>query len=105
MRSYKSKKIESALKKKGFAKIESHHHMWALIIRGKRSHIRTRVSHGGMEYSGGVLSHMRRQLGGLTGEEFDKLVQCPLSRDGYLRLLADKGEIDSSDAPSALPSD
>jgi hypothetical protein len=84
--------ISRALSTKGFECDKSHHEMYWLHVEGRRSSVRTRISHGAREYGDNLLGQMARQLG-LSRSEFDDLVDCPLSEEDYVTRLVDRGRI------------
>lgn len=90
---YKADKIEKALSKKGFERHNDDHRRWILYVDGKRTAIGTEISHGRFEYQRRLLAHLRRQLGDLSGDEFDRLVSCTLDGPGYRKLLEGRGLI------------
>jgi hypothetical protein len=90
MAARKTLEIERALTGKGFRKEETHHEMYWLMVEGKRTAIRTRISHGKKEYGENLLGQMARQLR-LRRRDFDDLLDCPLSEEGYLKILQDQG--------------
>jgi hypothetical protein len=51
------------------------------------------MSHGKKDYSADLLAKMKNQLH-LSGKEFTDLIQCPLTREQYLRLLVERGVIE-----------
>lgn len=87
MAPYKTPKIEAALKKKGFRLKESHHKYWILVVDDKATAVKTYTSHGNIEYSDTILAKMRKQLGRLSPQQFDDLIECPLGYDAYVALL------------------
>jgi hypothetical protein len=66
--------------------------MYWLCVHGKRTSIRTRISHGAKEYGDSLLGEMARQLK-LRRRDFDDLIDCPLTAEGYLGLLAKGGHL------------
>ncbi len=61
---FKKREIKSALERKGFVKAEGKpHEFYVLMVNGKQSGIKTKLSHGSDEYSRKVLSYIRKQLG------------------------------------------
>ena len=88
---FKKRDIKSALEKKGFVKGKGKtHEFYVLIINGKQSGIQTKLSHGSGEYGGTVLSYMRKQLGFNSITELKDFIECPISKDEYVRILGDK---------------
>src|SRR5205807_6554339 len=87
-----TREIKQALLDKGFEEQSTHHEMYWLRVRGKRTSIRTRISHGKREYGDSLLAQMARQLK-LQRDEFEDLVDCPLTAEGYIALLVERGEI------------
>ncbi|MFV9631904.1 MAG: hypothetical protein ACNYWM_12655, partial [Methanosarcinales archaeon] len=54
----KTRKIDSALKEKGFIAKERDHTFYFLVINGKQTKIHTKLSHGSKEYGDQLLSVM-----------------------------------------------
>ncbi|MDD2665563.1 MAG: hypothetical protein PHD13_02115 [Methanocellales archaeon] len=93
MTSYKPHEIEKALNKKGFKENGSHHKKYTLYVGRKRTSIYTFISHGSKtEYNDSLLSKMKNHLC-LSKQELELLIDCPLDKDGYTKLLAEKGRI------------
>ncbi|MBU0690325.1 hypothetical protein KKC97_13685 [bacterium] len=92
MASFKTKDLENALTSKGFKKVKTHHEMYWLYCNGKKTHIRTRISHSEKEYGDNLLSQMAKQTK-LHRSEFLDLVECPLSEEEYLKKLIQRGII------------
>jgi hypothetical protein len=76
--------VEAALEFKGFRRIEGDHHYFVYWTKsGRKTPCKTKTSHGGgKEINEDLLSHMARQCS-LTRPLFFKLLDCPLTRDGY----------------------
>lgn len=87
----KTRAIRSGLKAKGFEEFENDHTFLLLVVDGKRSSIRTKLSHGETDCNDPLLGMMARQLR-LSRRQFEDLVNCPLSREGYLSILREKGQ-------------
>ena len=85
------RKAEKALIKKGFVKVDTHHHYYTFIYEGKVV-ARTRMSHNNQEINNFLISAMSRQCQ-LIKEDFLNLINCPLSKEGYIKKLKDKGAI------------
>ena len=80
------KNIEKGLKRKGFNRVESHHHYFIYwTLSGKKTAVRTRTSHGSKSRTLGdsLLGKMADQCGGLSKRDFLKLVDCTLSREDF----------------------
>ncbi len=92
MSAIKTRDIERALTSKGFQKELTHHEMFWFFHKGKRTSIRTRISHSLKEYSDPLLTQMAKQMK-LTREELDDFVDCNLSGEGYLKTVNNKGFI------------
>jgi hypothetical protein len=85
----RTRDVERALVGKlGFQKGEDHHHIYRLWLEG-RLVARTYISHGGRELSPYHVSHMARQMH-LKAGEFADVVNCPLSREDYHRILRER---------------
>lgn len=92
MAAIKTRNIRRALMKKGFLTSQTHHELFYYAIKGKKTAIRTRLSHGAKEYDDYLLGQMAVQLK-LEKMEFLSLVDCSLTGDGYFRLLKKRGLI------------
>lgn len=92
MSTIKTKDIHKALTGKGFRVIEAHHEMLWLFAHGKKTSIRTRLSHGSNEYDDGLLGLMARQLK-LRRADLDKLIECPLTKEEYINNLIQNGHV------------
>jgi hypothetical protein len=89
----KVKVAASALRKKGFEENkDSDHVRYHLVFDGVRTGISTYMSHGERELAQFHESMMAKQLK-VTKREFLNLIECPLSREGYLALLRERDEI------------
>ncbi|MBM4045163.1 MAG: hypothetical protein FJ279_08615 [Planctomycetes bacterium] len=88
----KTKDIARGLTSKGFQQHHSHHEMYWFCIGGKKTSIRTRISHSASEYGDNLLAQMARQVQ-LSRQEFDDLVECPLTQEAYAELLRKRDPI------------
>lgn len=89
----KQKDVERSLAAKGFQSREGDHnyfHYWSKA--GKKTAVFTKTSHGAREIDESLLGRMARQCK-LTRADFDRLVDCPLSRDGYEAKLVEAGAV------------
>ena len=86
----KAKLIDSGLCRKGFVKDDRNHRVYTYeTINGQKSTTQTMMSHSNRESSDihdNLVAAMARQCG-LTKSDFIKLIQCPLSRDEYEKIL------------------
>jgi hypothetical protein len=92
MSTYKTRDIESALIKKGFQVKQSHHKFYSLFVDGKKTNIKTFISHGIKEYNKTLLSSMKNQLH-LSSKEFEDLISCPLTQELLIEIYSKKGLI------------
>jgi hypothetical protein len=95
MPSLKRDDVESSLARKGFTEeAGKDHRYFRLLHQGKDTGIYTKTSRGtGYKALGdGLVSSMAKQLK-LQTKEFVQLVDCSLSAEDYLALLAKKGEL------------
>ena len=86
------RKVESGLLSKGFRQSDTHHHYFIYyLINGEKTPVNTRTSHSPKEksFDAARIAQMARQCG-LKTAEFLELVECPLDRDTYERLLLDR---------------
>jgi hypothetical protein len=82
----KARQVLSGLKAKGFREDRDGHHVFLTYetVRGRRSEIRTRLSHqsGGGDIGDPLLAAMSRQVG-LNRRQLEQLIDCPMSREEY----------------------
>jgi hypothetical protein len=71
----KVKKVFNGLKKKGFVQAEGDHTFLILNVNGKKTSIRTKISHGNNEISDYLINEMSMQLK-LEKKKFLDLVNC-----------------------------
>ena len=88
----KIKAIRAALMKKGFIADDTHHEMFWLVVDGKKTSIRTRISHGAKEYGDELLALVARQVG-LSKQELFRLIDCPMDGQKLRSLLVERGRI------------
>lgn len=89
--------VEASLLKKGFKPTHpGSDHNWFVYAdaSGKKAiGARTKTSHGrGFDLDDSLLAQMARQVG-LTKKQFLELVDCPLTRDDYEKLLKTAGKL------------
>lgn len=92
MSTIKTKDIHAALTSKGFRIDEKHHEMLWLVVRGKKTSIRTRLSRGISEYGNSLLKLMAKQLK-LRRADLDRLIECPLTEEAYVSGLIHDGHV------------
>jgi len=90
MPTMKVRDILTGLNKKGFLQGESDHTHLILHVNGKKTDVRTKVSHGAREIDDYLIGMMSKQLH-LDKNDFKNLVYCPLSFDDYLKKLSAEG--------------
>jgi hypothetical protein len=88
------REVNAGLLNKGFRPRESDHNIfiyWSLD--GKKTMAKTTTSLGrGFDIDDGLLSQMARQCG-ITKKHFLELVDCPLNREDYEKLLRQSGKL------------
>jgi hypothetical protein len=89
---YKVKDLEYSLSKKGFKLQNSHHKLYIYFVNGKKTGIRTFISHGKSEYGDNLLNKMKDQLK-LSRQQFDDLIQCPMSKEELYETYSKNGYI------------
>jgi hypothetical protein len=92
MRPRKPHELRSALEAKGFEPQESDHTWYFLHIRGRKTDIRTKVHHHPREYDDRLLGLVAKQMR-LTTRELGDFLECPLTRDGYIERMRDRGHL------------
>ena len=96
MSTFKTRDIRKSLLDKGFEKNSSHHEMYWLHIEGRKTSVRTRLSHGSTEYGDNLLGQMAAQLR-LRRRQLDELVECPMSGKDYIDHLVRHGHVRFAD--------
>lgn len=88
-------KVKTNLPKKGFVETDDRDHIfYHFFHEGKKTHIRTHVSHGSKykTLGDGLVSTMAKQCK-LTTKNFKKLAECTLSHEDYVAELKSSGEV------------
>ena len=83
-KTYSRREVEQALVSKGFVVDPNDHRYLHLMLQGRKSHIKTMVSHGrgGKDIPIGLLGKMAGQCA-LKLRDFRDLVDCPLGAEAY----------------------
>lgn len=85
------KTVMASLEKKGFVVSERDHSYFIYHTRaGKKTIVKTKVSHSGKDISKQLISLMAKQCK-LTMPEFHDLIDCPLSQEKYEERLSEQG--------------
>lgn len=92
MNPLKTRTLSSALMRKGFHVQEGGDKYYILFVEGRKTTVRTKISHGEREYGVRLLSEMRRQLH-LDRNEFAQFVECPMSGAEYVAHLVRAGHL------------
>lgn len=86
----KTNKVLRGLTKKGFCLAKGDHKHLIFYVDGKKTSIRTKVSHGSREISDSLINQMSIQIG-LEKKQFINFIDCPLSVKDYLKEIQKKG--------------
>lgn len=88
--------VEGGLTRKGFQPNKpgaDHNYFIYLSLAGKKARASTKTSYGkGFDIDDNLLGQMARQCG-LTKKQFLDLLDCPLSREEYEKLLQQSGKL------------
>lgn len=90
-----AKDVDAALCRKGFKSHDSHHVYYYLWVNGKKTTVRTHISHGEKEIDDNLLSFMAKQVK-LTKKLFGDLIDCPLTHDQYVEHLRNAGHVEKA---------
>ena len=93
-----AKTVSTALCRKGFQTRDGDHVYYYLYVDGKKTAVRTKISHGEKEIGDNLLSLMAKQVG-LTKKLFGDLIDCPLTHDQYVKQLRDAGHVAKAEPP------
>jgi len=85
----KKKECERIFKKLDLKVRSTGHNYGWLVVNGKKI-LRVHYSHGKDDIPGKVKNKIRGQLK-LSREDFKDLIDCPLSYEGYIKILKQKG--------------
>lgn len=91
----KREEVVNALKRKGFVQSDGDHlNLHYVNSAGKKTRVWTKVSRGTKhrDIINPNLSRMARQCK-LSNKDFERLLDCPLSREAYEEMLIAVGEI------------
>jgi len=88
---FRSEEFAQALLAKGFHEEKGRHRKFTLYYQGKRTHIRTMLSHGSKEIVGDLLSAIKRQLRFDNLKQLQDFINCPMEYDDYITHLQNKG--------------
>lgn len=91
----KRKKVQNALKRKGFDEVEeSHHTYFHFIIDGEDTGIYTYVSRGSKYTSLGqnLLNKMAKQIK-IRPNKFEQLIECTLTEADLQSIYREAGEL------------
>ena len=95
------KDVESGLESKGFIRRCGDHNYYVYYgSDGKKSMAKTKTSHGaGKTLGDKLIGRMSKQCF-LNKKQFENLIDCPLSRDDYEKILIEKGKYKKQDNDS-----
>ena len=95
MKSRKANDLKKTLLKKGFEvnPKQQHHESYYLMIDGKKSHIHTYFSHSLSDYNPSLMGKIKKQLKFIESNLAEKFFDCPMSKEEYLKMLRDNGEV------------
>ena len=92
MSTIRTRVVASALQRKGFVKSQNDHTFFWLIVAGRKTSVRTKVSHGARECGEPLVHQMAKDLR-LKKKQFLDFIECPMSKKDYVRYLMDAGMI------------
>lgn len=90
MAEVKVKKLRQALERKGFRLSERNHHYYYFYHEGKKTRVKTKISHGNDSISDPLIHSMRNQMK-LNKNQFFNFVECPLTEAEYIEILRGQG--------------
>ena len=96
MRARKVKDIAAPLLKKGFiVKTKGHHAQYYLHVGGKKTHIKTYLSHGtgSNEYGTQLMKAVKKQLCFRDDRDAERFLDCPMDGEEYVALLRKQGDL------------
>jgi hypothetical protein len=93
----KAAQVSTALTNKGFRKKPKGDHAFFVYYSAaeKKSAVFTKISHGEREITDSLLGKMAKQCR-LSRADFDQLIECPLTREAYEKILATQKLVESA---------
>jgi hypothetical protein len=91
MKMYSKKKIEKSLIKKGFVATDGDHEFLVFLYNGNYSKVHTKLSHGTSSPGRDILQQIKKQLKLNSQREFERLIDCPMSKSEYEDILKEQG--------------
>jgi hypothetical protein len=88
---YSSKEIEKSLLRKGFVSKPGDHVFLVFYHNDKATMIRTKLSRGSSPPGKPILREMKKQLQFKSQDEFERLIDCPMSKEEYEAYLEKEG--------------
>lgn len=82
--------IVSSLTSKGFVEVDGDHRRFVYYSGGKKTEIRTKISHNSRDLGEDLIHEMAKQTR-LSKMDFVALVECSLSAEGYRSKLLEAG--------------
>ena len=95
MKVRKVKDLVKVLKKKGFElnPEKNDHNFYYLMVDGKKTSIFTFFSHGKAEYGDSLMLKIKGQLRFQNTKTAEDFFDCPLTKEKYIQLLREQGDI------------
>jgi hypothetical protein len=90
---FRARDVAAALTRKGFVERENDHTYYHFQHEGKDIGVFTMISHGEREIRAPLARKMRQQMRLETNADFERFVECPLSREDYEEILRKQGKI------------
>lgn len=91
MSKLKHQKIKGGLKRKGFRESQSDHTFLTFYHNDMKTEVWTKLSLGGGKEIGEDLIHRMASQVKLTKKQFLDLIECIMTRDGYISELQRQG--------------
>jgi predicted RNA binding protein YcfA (HicA-like mRNA interferase family) len=100
MKVRKTKDLQRVLLSKGFEErpVKKHHVFYVLHANGKKQAVSTYLSHGNQDYDKKLMGLIRKQLKFPDNQKLDDFFDCPLSKEQYVEMLIEIGEIEREDS-------
>jgi len=95
MTTVKRNKLMTSLEKKGFvSNSRGDHHHYILVVNGKYTHIRTKISRGSshIEIGEALIAKMSKDLK-IPKNKLLSLIECPYSYEQYISDLTSEGNL------------
>lgn len=95
MKARKTSELKRILQLKGFElnPAKKHHQYYYLVVKGKKTAVKTYLSHSGPEYGDTLMQLVKKQLKFQETRKAEDFFDCPMSAEQYVVMLKELGHL------------